>query len=405
MNIQLRSHMYRWRGYDKHGQKIQGQQQAIHPSLLKLELLHQGITVTAIRKLRRSALLKRSKTSPRDISLFIRQLATMITAGLPITQALMSLAQHQKPLASVIADVHQSVQQGTTLAHAFAKHPQIFNTLFTGLIHAGEQAGALDLILLRLAHYSEQSQHLRTQIYKVLYYPITVIAIALLISLGLLIFIVPSFAKIFANLGATLPLPTQIILVISKLLGQYSWFVLTITIAFVWLARRFYRDIAKFKKTIDRYFLRLPLLGQIIQKIVLARMIDTLAITFAAGMPVPEALNIIANTTRNTMFITAIHGVQQQILSGQRMAYAMQQYAIFPPLTVQMVAIGEESGTLEKMLTKLGEHYHEQVDTAVSQLSTMIEPLLMVILGILIGSLIIAMYLPIFQMGGILSGG
>ncbi len=404
MNQSLALATYRWRGHDSHGGKQQGLAEAIHPDVLRLTLTQQGIKVQSIRKIKQNPHQhSTTKIKSNDLTMFTRQLATLIASGIPVTDALSALKSHQQhAFGNIIDDIKQHIMQGITLAQAFAKYPKIFHKLFISLIHAGEYAGTLDTMLLRLADYSEHTQRLRSHIHKALFYPITVIVIALLISAGLLIFIVPTFETLFANLGATLPVPTQIVITLSQALLRVGWLFAIIIVLSIFAFKYVYRRYDAFAYKIDVCMIQIPILGAILQKAMLARISDTLAITFEAGVPMPEALQIIANTSKNRVFIEAIHDIHQQLLNGQSIARAMQTHTLFPSLVVQMVAIGEESGTLTCMLTKLAAHYHQQVDIAVSHLNTLIEPLLMIILGVVIGSLIIAMYLPIFRIGGII---
>lgn len=404
----LQLQWFRWYGKDALGRKMHGEQQALHAHILHLDLQHQGITPIWVRKISKSRFNRaQTKIHSSDIAMFLRQFATLVNAGIPIVQALANLAQGQTkaPLRRMIAHMQLSVASGGSLASAFAAHPQVISPLVLSFIQAGEQAGALDMMLERVALYCEKSSQLRAQIKKALFYPMTVIILSLLITVGLLVFIVPQFTQIFMSFGANLPLATKIIIDLSRWMVQYAWLA-AIGMVFILVGfRQGYRHFASFAYRIDTLVLKLYVIGPILQKATISRLCSTLAITFAAGMPLVNSLSIIAENTGNRVFAKAILAVRDGLLRGQPMHTAMQQQSLFPALMIQMVAVGEESGTLDAMLTKMATYYTIQVDMAVSHISTLIEPMIMLILGLLIGGLVIAMYLPIFRLGGVISGG
>lgn len=400
--------IFNWEGTNKQGAKLTGKMSSSNASIVKAELIRQGITPKKIKKQTKPmfSFLRKSKIKAVDISIFTRQLATMIGAGIPIVQSLEILAhgQENEKMQELINSVRQNVESGTNLSTALAKHPAYFNELICNLVQAGEQSGSLDIMLDRIASYREKIETLRGKVKKALFYPTAVVVIALLISSGMLIFIVPQFAEIFKSFGAELPAPTQFVMKLSAWMQSY-WYLFFAGIAgIIFGIKKARKKNPAFAYGFDKFLLKIVIIGPILKKAIIARMTRTLSTTFAAGMPLVDALQAVSGSAGNLLYTEAIKNIKNDVSSGQTIHVSMQTSPLFPAMVVQMIAIGEESGTLEFMLAKIADFYEEQVDNAVNSLSSLLEPMIMVILGVLIGGLVIAMYLPIFRLGGVVSG-
>ena len=346
----------------------------------------------------------KKKIQSINITIFIRQLATLINAGIPLVQSLNIIGDgHRDPaMSNVIMVLKTQVESGESLTKALSAYPQYFNGLFCHLVNAGEQSGSLDEILSLLAIYRERMETLRKKIKKALTYPLTVLLLSSVITLALLVFIVPQFEEIFSRVGADLPLPTRLVLEGARVLQKTGPIILGIMLFIFYMAKRKLKQSEKWQAARDRITLNLPLAGGILQAAIISRLMRTLATTFAAGLPLVEALQAISGVADNAVFRVAIKDIKEAVSSGNLLQTALSDGALFPPMVIQMVGIGEASGTLEDMLNKIADFYEEEVNHAVENLSNLIEPIIILILGVIIGGLVIALYLPLFRMGAII---
>lgn len=390
-----------WSGKDKRGQVMKGEQLAKNANLLKAELRRQGITPSAVKPKAKPLFGKAGSTiSAKDIAIFSRQIATMMKSGVPLVQSFEIIAggQQNPRMKEMLEDIKSNIESGSTLHEALAKHPAQFDELYQNLVRAGEGAGVLDTVLDTVASYKENTEALKSKIKKALLYPMIVIAVALLVSAVLLIFVVPQFQQVFKNFGADLPAFTQMLVTASEFMVSYWWIVLGVLvggIVVLFQARKRSFAVARF---LDRLLLKLPVVGQILHNSAIARFARTLATTFKAGVPLVEAMETVAGATGNIVYTEAVNRIRQDVSVGYQLNIAMRQVNLFPHMVVQMTAIGEESGALDTMLFKIAEFYEREVNDAVDSLSSMLEPFVMVIIGVLVGSMVIGMYLPIFKM-------
>lgn len=397
--------VFSWEGSDKQGKITRGELSAASLVLAKVQLRQQGIIPLKVRKKNKPLFTPGgNQFKSKDIAIFTRQLSTMLNAGIPIMQSLTILAQgaRNEVIRTTIQSIKTAIESGTTLSAALGEYPRYFNSLYCSLIHAGEQSGSLDSMLLRVAQYREKTETLKAKIKKALFYPCTVIVIALLITTGMLIFIVPQFATIFKNFGAQLPYATQVVISISEFVQSYWWIIFGALGGGIYGLIVGRRKSLKVRSLMDRASLKLPIIGSILQKAVIARFARTLSTTFAAGLPLVEALQSSASAAGNTVYSTAILSICDEVKTGRQINQAIAKYPIFPNLVTQMVAVGEESGSLDFMLAKVADFFEEDVDNAVDSLSVLMEPIIMVVLGVLIGGLVIAMYMPIFKLGSVI---
>lgn len=390
-----------WSGKDKRGTVMKGEQLAKNANLLKAELRRQGITPSAVKPKAKPLFGKAGATiSAKDIAIFSRQIATMMKSGVPLVQSFEIIAggQQNPRMKEMLEDIKTNIESGSTLHEALAKHPAQFDELYQNLVRAGEGAGVLDTVLDTVATYKENTEALKAKIKKALLYPMIVIAVALLVSAVLLIFVVPQFQQVFKNFGADLPAFTQMLVDASEFMIAYWWLVLGILVGGIVAliqARKRSFAVARF---LDRLLLKLPVVGQILHNSAIARFARTLATTFKAGVPLVEAMETVAGATGNIVYTEAVNRIRQDVSVGYQLNIAMRQVNLFPHMVVQMTAIGEESGALDTMLFKIAEFYEREVNDAVDSLSSMLEPFVMVIIGVLVGSMVIGMYLPIFKM-------
>lgn len=394
--------IFQYSGVNGSGQKVSGSIEARGLALAKVDLRKQGIIVNKIVKKRKPLFNKKNKKiTSGDITVFTRQLATMIESGIPLVQAfdIVSKGQSNKRLQDLISSIKNDVETGLTLAEALNKWPMYFNALFCNLVDAGEKSGSLDIMLNKVATYKEKIETIKKKIKKALTYPMAVIVVALVVTTGLLIFVVPQFESLFKGFGADLPALTKGVVEMSKFFQSYWYFIFGALGAAVYAFIYARNHSVHFAQTIDRSMLKLPVIGSILEKAAIARFTRTLSITFAAGLPLVEALKSVAGATGNIIFSNATDQIRNEVSTGQQMNKAMENTLLFPNMVVQMVAIGEESGALEKMLGKVADFYEEEVDNAVDSLSSLLEPIIMCILGVLVGGLVVAMYLPIFKLG------
>ncbi len=393
-----------WVGTDKRGVKIKGEYAAKNASLVKAELRRQGINPTNVKAKPKPLFGAAGKSiKPRDIAVFARQLATMMTAGVPMVQGFEIVAggQANPRMKSMLIDIKNDVEGGSTLAEALAKFPVQFDELFCNLVKAGEQAGVLDTVLDTVATYKENIESLKGKIKKAMFYPAVVIAVAIVVSAILLIFVVPQFEAVFKNFGADLPAFTQMIVNMSRFMTSYWWIVLLGTAGAAGALIFVYKRSPAFAHFLARAVLKLPVVGQILHQSAIARFSRTLAVTFRAGVPLVEALDSVSGATGSPVYNDAVKRIREDVAVGHQLQLAMRQAGLFPNMVVQMVAIGEESGALDKMLFKIAEFYEEEVNNAVDALSSLLEPFIMVIIGTLVGGMVIGMYLPIFKLASV----
>ena len=394
--------IFLWTGTDKRGIKVKGQARGSSPSLIKADLRKQGIKPLKVKK--KSALFDsagKTKIIPKDIAVFFRQLATMMAAGVPLVQAfdIIGRGHENKGMRDLILNIKYEVESGTTLAETLGKHPLHFDALVVNLVGAGEQAGVLESLLDKIATYKEKTEILKAKIKKAMFYPMAVMIVAVIVTSILLIFVVPQFEQLFTSFGADLPAFTRVVVNMSEFLQEYWWLVFGIVIGSVVGLLQAKKRSRAFNRGLDRMILKLPIIGPIMVKAALARYARTLATMFAAGVPLVEALESVAGATGNVVYSDAVLQIRDSVATGQQLQFAMNQTGLFPNMIEQMVAIGEESGALDNMLNKAADFYEQEVDDAVDALSSLLEPIIMSILGILIGGLFVAMYLPIFKMG------
>ncbi|MFV1922386.1 MAG: type II secretion system F family protein [Methylotenera sp.] len=390
---------YLWEGKDKKGKVVKGEMRANGDSFVKATLRRQGINVTKIKK--QSSFSKKGKVSDKDITLFTRQLATMMKSGVPLLQAFDIVGKgHNNPaVAKLLGDIKSEVETGSSLSAAFRKYPLYFDNLFCNLVGAGEQAGILDTLLDRLATYKEKILAIKSKIKSALMYPISIIVVAFVITAVIMIFVVPAFKELFSSFGADLPAPTLMVMALSDFFVSYWWAIFGAIGFGLWFFFYTWKRSEKMQSTMDRLLLKLPIFGEVIRKATLARFARTLATMFTAGVPLVEALDSVAGASGNRVYYDATKKIQSEISTGTSLTVAMQNSEVFPNMMLQMTAIGEESGALDGMLGKVADFYESEVDDAVEGLSSLMEPMIMVVLGVLIGGLVIALYLPIFKLG------
>lgn len=389
-----------WEGSDKRGVKMKGEQQAKNANMLRAELRRQGIQPGMV-KIKPKPLFGAAgkKITAKEIAVFSRQLATMIKSGVPVVQALEIIGNgHKNPrMASMVNGLRQDIEGGSSINEALSKYPVQFDELFQNLVRAGETAGVLETVLDTIATYKENTESLKGKIKKALFYPATVIAVAILVSAVLLIFVVPQFEATFKSFNAELPAFTQLIVNMSRFMTSWWWAILGIFIAAVALFIYVFKRSKPLQHGVDRLMLRIPVIGQLLHNAAIARFARTLATTFKAGVPLVEALDIVAGATGSVVYEQAVHRIRDDVSVGYQVNMAMKQVNLFPHMVVQMTAIGEEAGALDTMLFKVAEFYEEEVNNAVDALSSLIEPMIMIIIGGVIGSMVIGMYLPIFK--------
>ncbi|MEK1943599.1 MAG: type II secretion system F family protein [Pseudomonas sp.] len=399
----LKTSTFSWEGTDKKGSKVKGEMSGQNPALVKAQLRKQGVNPTKVRKKAVSLFGKGKKIKPMDIAMFARQMATMMKAGVPLLQSFDIIAEgvENPNMRKLVDDIKQQVAAGNSFATALRSQPLYFDDLFCNLVDAGEQAGALESLLDRIATYKEKTEQLKAKIKKAMNYPIAVIVVALIVSAILLIKVVPQFQSVFSGFGAELPAFTMWVIGLSEALQKW-WFVILIGVfgATFGIKQAFKRS-QKVRDGFDRFILKMPIVGDIIYKSSIARFARTLSTTFAAGVPLVEALDSVAGATGNIVFKSATMKVKSDVSSGMQLNFSMRTTGVFPSMAIQMTAIGEESGALDTMLDKVASYYEEEVDNMVDGLTSLMEPLIMSVLGVLVGGLVIAMYLPIFQLGSV----
>ena len=390
---------YSWEGKDKNGNVVTGDVQSQNETLAKAELRRRGINVQKIKK--KSGSLKKGKITPKDIAILTRQLSTMMSAGVPLVQSFEIIGRgHDNPaMRDLVGAVRSDLEGGTPLAKALSNHPKYFDALTCNLVEAGEQAGILEDILNKIATYKEKTERIKTKVKKALTYPSAIIIMAFIITAVLMIFVIPTFKDLFEGMGAELPAMTMFVIKLSNAFVNYWWAIFGVVGGGTYAFLEAKKKSVKFQESLERFSLKIPVIGDILKKAAVARYARTLSTMFAAGVPLVETLESVAKAVGNVVYRTAIFQMRDQVSTGVSLTDSMNQAGVFPAMVNQMVAIGEEAGSLDSMLGKVADFYEEEVDDAVDNLSALMEPMIMAVLGVLIGGLVIAMYLPIFKMG------
>ncbi len=392
-----------WEGLDKKGSRVKGEVVATSEILAKADLRRQGMNPLRVRKKPKPLFGAKKKIIPKDIAIFLRQMATMMQAGVPLVQAFEIVGRgHENPaMQELILKIKSDVESGTTFSAALAEHPRYFDDLVVNLVGAGEQAGALENLLDKVATYKEKTESLKAKIKKALFYPTAVIVVAFIVTAILLIKVVPQFQDLFQGFGADLPVFTQMVIQLSEMFQAYWWAIFGAIIVVAFVYREAHVRSKNFRRQVDLLSLRLPIVGELLRKASIARFARTLSTMFSAGVPLVEAMESVAGATGNALYYEGTLRMRDETAGGAQLQQAMRNTGLFPNMVVQMVSIGEESGALDDMLAKVADFYEEEVDNMVDAMSSLLEPLIMSFLGIVVGGLVIAMYLPIFQLGSV----
>lgn len=392
--------IFAWEGKDKAGKVVKGELRAGSETIVNVTLRRQGILVTKVKK---KSFATGKKITDKDITLFTRQLATMMKAGVPLLQSFDIVAKgHANPaVAKLLQDIKADIETGSSLNQAFRKFPLYFDALFCNLVAAGEQAGILEDLLARLATYKEKTQAIKGKIKSALFYPVSILVVAFVVTSVIMIWVVPAFKEVFRSFGADLPAPTLFVMAISDFFVANWYIIFGLLFTSLYLFFQSWRRSAKVQRFMDKTLLQAPIFGPVIRKATIARWTRTLATMFAAGVPLVESLDSVGGASGNAIYVDATRRIQTEVSTGTSLTSAMQNSGVFPNMVTQMVSIGEESGALDQMLSKVADFYEAEVDEAVESLSSLMEPLIMAILGVLIGGLVVAMYLPIFKLGAV----
>jgi len=390
-----------WEGRDKRGARIKGRSLAPDEQTLRAELRRQGVAPSRIRKQRQVG--RGGKVNQGDIAVFSRQLATMLAAGIPLVQAfeIVGNGSDKPALQKLVLDVKSDVEGGTSLHEALGRHPLHFDDLYVNLVEAGEQAGALESLLDKIATYKEKTEALKKKVKKALFYPAAVMAVAVIVTVVLLVFVIPQFESLYKGFGADLPAFTQFVIHLSNVVQHDGIYMAGVIGVGVWAFVYFKKRSKAMRELLDRLILKVPVVGPILNKSAIARYARTLSTMFAAGVPLVEALDSVAGATGNIVYENAVHKMRDEVSTGQRLQRAMENTGLFPNMVNQMIAVGEESGSLDEMSGKVATFYEAEVDNAVDAMSSLLEPLIMMVLGVLVGGLVIAMYLPIFKLASV----
>ena len=390
--------VFEWEGKDRNGKIMRGEMRAGGEALVGATLRRQGILVQKVKKRRTTG---GSSIKQKDIAIFTRQLATMMKAGVPLLQAfdIVARGSPNPRLTRMLTDIRSDVETGTSLSAAFRRHPLQFDALYCNLVEAGEAAGILEQLLDRLATYQEKTMALKQKIKSALVYPVAVLVVAFIVVAVIMIFVIPSFKQIFSSFGADLPTPTLLVIAMSEFFVEYWWLIFGSIGAGIYFFIESWRRSPKMQMAIDRAALKLPVFGDLIHKATVARWTRTLSTMFAAGVPLVEALDSVGGASGNAVFTQATEQIQRDVATGAALTSSMQASGIFPNMVLQMASIGEESGSLDQMLGKVADFYEQEVDEAVKGLSSLMEPIIIVVLGSIIGGIVVAMYLPIFKLG------
>ena len=395
---------FTWVGIDKRGVKIKGEQVSKNASLVKAGLRAQGINPQSVKPKAKPLFGKAGKrVSPKDVAVFARQLATMMSAGVPMVQGFEIVAggQDNPRMKEMLTNIKTDIEGGSSLNEALGKYPIQFDELFQNLVRAGESAGVLDTVLDTIATYKENIEAIKGKIKKAMFYPAAVLAVAVIVAAILLIFVIPQFETVFKNFGADLPAFTQLLVDLSRFMVSYWWLVFGILAGSIVGMVMLYKRSNKFAHLVSRGLLKLPVIGDILRKSAIARYARTLGVTFRAGVPLVEALDSVSNATGSVIYNDAVKRIREDVAVGHQLQLAMRQTSLFPNMVVQMVAIGEEAGALDKMLFKIADFYEEEVNNAVDALSSLLEPFIMIIIGVIVGGMVVGMYLPIFKLGSV----
>ncbi len=396
-NVKIKEQLYHWEGKDKSGKTVKGDMRAPGEATVSAHLRRQGIQVSKVKKNSQRG----GSVSDKDITLFTRQLATMLKSGVPLLQAFDIVGKgHDNPaVAHLLMAIKTDIETGSSLEQAFRKYPLYFDDLFCNLIGAGEAAGILDTLLDRLASYKEKIQAIKGKIKSALFYPVSIIAVAFIITAIIMIFVIPAFKELFSSFGADLPAPTLVVMSISDFFVEWWWAIFSIVGGGIYGFFYAWKRNKKMQRVMDQIMLKIPVFGPLLRKATIARWSRTLSTMFAAGVPLVEAFDSVAGAAGNAVYYDATKQIQREVTSGSSLNAAMINTNAFPAMVLQMVAIGEESGSIDSMLSKVADFFEGEVDEAVEALSSLMEPVIMVVLGVLIGGMVIAMYLPIFKMG------
>lgn len=402
----LKQNTFIWEGKDSKGQKVKGESAGASVALVKASLRRQGITPSKVRKKSKPLFGAGKSIKPGDIAVFSRQLATMMTSGVPLVQAFDIIGRgHENPrMQNMLISVKNDIEGGSNLSDALGKHPFQFDDLYCNLVRAGEHAGILDSILDKVATYKEKTEAIKAKIKKALFYPTAVIVVSFIITAILMIFVIPEFEKLFAGFGADLPAVTKFVINLSKTFQEWWWAIFGSIILGIYGLIQAKKRSKKFQVFLDKFLLKVPIIGPILNKAAIARYARTLSTMFAAGVPLVEAMESVAGAVGNIVYGEAVLRMRDEVATGTQLNVAMKSSGLFPNMVVQMTAIGEEAGSMDTMLAKVADFYEEEVDNAVDGLSSLLEPIIMAILGTLIGGLVVAMYMPIFQMGKVVGG-
>ena len=394
---------FNWEGIDRNGKKVKGKSMATDEAAVRADLRRQGVVPSRVKKQSKGLFSGGGKIVSGDIAIFSRQLATMLAAGIPLVQAfeIVGNGHENAAMQKLIMNIKGDVEGGSSLAEALGKHPLYFDDLFINLVEAGEQAGALEALLDKIATYKEKTEAIKKKIKKALTYPIAVLVVAIVVTVILLIFVIPSFEELFQGFGADLPTFTRMVIDLSLFVRTQGWYLAIAIGAAFGVFFYFKKRSRALRQFLDRMMLKMPIIGPIMQKASIARYARTLSTMFAAGVPLVEALESVAGATGNIVYEIGVMEMRDEVATGQRLQQAMENTGLFPNMVIQMIAVGEESGSLDEMSAKVADFYEEDVDNAVDNLSSLLEPLIMAILGILVGGLVVAMYLPIFKLGSV----
>ncbi|WP_421881229.1 type II secretion system F family protein [Methylibium sp.] len=394
----IKEFVFEWEGKDKNGKVVRGEMRAGGESVVSASLRRQGILVNKVKKRRMSG---GKSIKQKDIAIFTRQIATMMRAGVPLLQSfdIVARGSTNPRVTKLLTDIRSDIETGTSLSSAFRKHPLHFDALYCNLVEAGEAAGILETLLERLAMYQEKTLEIKRKIKSALIYPVAVLVVAFVVVAVIMIFVIPAFKEVFTSFGADLPAPTLFVMAMSEIFVSYWWLIFGVIIGGTYFFFESWKRSEKMQKIMDRLLLKLPVFGDLLYKSAVARWTRTLATMFAAGVPLVEALDSVGGAAGNAVFAEATEQIQKDVSTGTALTTSMQATGIFPVMVLQMAAIGEESGALDHMLSKSAEFYEAEVDEAVKGLSSLLEPLIIVVLGTIIGGIVVSMYLPIFKLG------
>lgn len=390
--------VFEWEGRDRNGKTVRGETRAVSENVVGVTLRRQGITPLKIRKRR---MLSGKKIRPKDIAIFTRQLATMMKAGVPLLQAfdIVGRGNPNPSVARLLNEVRSDVETGTSLSTAFRKHPLYFNALYCNLVEAGEAAGILEDLLDRLATYMEKTEAIKSKVKSALMYPTAVVVVAFIVVTVIMIFVIPAFKEVFSSFGADLPAPTLFVIALSEFFVAYWWLLFGVIGGGLYFFFQAWQRSVAVQRVMDRVLLKIPVFGTLVEKSTVARWTRTLATMFAAGVPLVEALDSVGGASGNTLYADATEKIQQEVSTGTSLTIAMTNANLFPSMVLQMCAIGEEAGSIDHMLGKAADFYEQEVDDMVAGLSSLLEPIIIVFLGSVIGGIVVAMYLPIFKLG------